>query len=79
MAVAHELSCLLLLSQTLPSILRGKQACLSATFYFEREAGLSECHLEGSSGGRACLVGILLEFQARFPLVQLHVEPGIWP
>lgn len=38
-AVAHELSCLLLLSQTLPSILRGKRACLSATSKVLQEAG----------------------------------------
>lgn len=64
----YELCHFLLLTQTLPSILRGEQwAYLRATLKVLWDAGDT-------------LLGLLLEFQAtRGPLLQLHSEPCVWP
>lgn len=64
----YELCPLLLLTQTLPSILReGQRAYLSATSKVLQDTGVA-------------LSGLLLEFQAtRCLLLQLHSEPCVWP
>lgn len=61
-----ELYHLLLLTQTLPSVLRG--------------AGSFQCHLDGSLGCRRCLIATLIGIPGdQFPLLQPHPEPCVRP